>query len=78
MTVGRLPDREKTAPGQREIVLINKESLALGALLRGAVAKLRSRSCVLQTSMLLAFSRQIAASALKKRLSTIYGYRNMS
>jgi hypothetical protein len=30
---------------------------------------------VLQTSMLLAFSRQIAASALKKRLSTDYGYR---
>jgi putative ABC transport system substrate-binding protein len=30
---------------------------------------------VLETSMLLAFSRQIAASALKKRLSTVYGYR---
>jgi hypothetical protein len=26
--VGRLPDREKTAPGQREIVLINKDLLS--------------------------------------------------
>jgi putative ABC transport system substrate-binding protein len=30
---------------------------------------------VLQTSMLLAYSRQIAASALEKRLPTVYGYR---
>src|SRR5262249_12831860 len=30
---------------------------------------------VLQTSLLLTYSRQIAASALEKRLPTIYGYR---
>lgn len=30
---------------------------------------------VLQTSMLLAYSRQIAVSALEKRLPTVYGYR---
>ena len=47
---------------------------------RGAVSyadKLRIRSATinLQTSMLLAYGQQIAASALEKRLPTVYGYR---
>jgi putative ABC transport system substrate-binding protein len=35
----------------------------------------RTKTSPLQTSMLLAYGRQIAVSALKKRLPTVYGYR---
>ena len=36
---------------------------------------IRSVTINLQTSMLLAYGQQIAASALEKRLPTVYGYR---
>jgi hypothetical protein len=37
--------------------------------------RIRSATINLQTSMLLAYGQQIAASALEKRLPTVYGYR---